>query len=178
MLISEDFEKYKSENQNEFNEFNITNFQLVGNERWLFFATANGHLPIVVYLVSIGCDPKVRKNRAIQLAIINGHLSIAMYLVSVGCNPTADNNCSIKWAVMNGHLHIIKYLVSIGWDPKTNNNLAIRRAAMYCRLSVVRYLEHPDITHEKRKKFGKLGAILSDKFDIFKGVIRDLAEKV
>src|SRR6056297_60661 len=57
-------------------------------------------------------------NSAIQLASQNGHLEVVKYLLSVGCDPQADDNEAIQLASTNGHLEVLKYLVSVGCDPQ------------------------------------------------------------
>jgi ankyrin repeat protein len=129
MQTHKDFEKYKSENKNEFDKFYDFDSGLSKNEKWLIFSAKNGHLPMSIYLVSMGCDPTSYDNWAIQLAALNGYLQVVIYLVSVGCDPKADNNYAIRRAAEDGHLPVVKYLVSVGCDPKARDNYAIRWAA-------------------------------------------------
>jgi ankyrin repeat protein len=181
MQTHKDFEKYKSENKNKFDKFYDYDSDLCKNEKWLIFSAKNGHLPVSIYLVSVGCDPMANNNWAIQLVAANNHLHVVIYLVSIGCDPKADHNLAIRWAAAHGHLHVVKYLVSVGCDPKTGNNYAIRGAARRGHLHVVKYLDRLDSTSKTRTSSSVtsvLLTIMSDKFGIFKGVIRDLIDKV
>jgi ankyrin repeat protein len=44
----------------------------------------------------------------------NGHLDVVKYLVSQGADITADDNYAVRWASFYGHLEVVKYLVSQG----------------------------------------------------------------
>jgi len=60
-----------------------------------------------------------------QWALENGHLEVVKYLISVGCNPKIDDNMAIRRACLNGHLEVIKYLISVGCDPKADSYMGI-----------------------------------------------------
>ena len=90
----------------------------------LIWASRNGHLKVVKYLVSLGFDPKIMENCLIQIASRNGDLEMAKYLVEIGCDPKDDNDLAIRFAIENGHLEILKYLVSLGCDPKAEIKLS------------------------------------------------------
>jgi ankyrin repeat protein len=45
---------------------------------------------------------------------MNGHLEVVMYLVSQSSDVRADNNYAVRKASENGHLEVVKYLVSQG----------------------------------------------------------------
>ena len=78
------------------------------------WASNNGYLNIVKYLVSQGADVTANNNFAIQWASISGHLKIVKYLVSQGADITANDNDAVQWASKNGHLEIVNYLVKHG----------------------------------------------------------------
>jgi hypothetical protein len=64
----------------------------------------------------------------------------------------------------------------VGCDPKDDDNYAIRWAAENGHLNVSKYLKHLEPS-SKPDELDELLAIMSDKFDIFKGVVRDLIDK-
>jgi ankyrin repeat protein len=106
---------------------------------------------------------------------------VVIYLVSIGCDPKSGNNLPVRWAAENGHLNVVKYLVSIGCDPKVRNNLASRWAAQRGHLHFVKYIKNLDVQSETNTHLNvtnHLLAILSDKFDIFRGAMRDVADTV
>ena len=88
--------------------------------------------------------PSAYNNTAIRWASYNGHLEVVKYLMSLPGNidPSADNNYAIRWASRNGHLEVVKYLMSLpgNIDPSANNNAAIRWASEKGHLEVVKYL--------------------------------------
>jgi len=105
--------------------------------RW---ASRRGHLELVKYLVSVGCDPKAGDEYAIRWASRMGHLETVKYLVSIGCNPAYLNNWAIITTSAHGSSEVVKYLVSIGCDYKVHKNKPIRLAIGNGNLNVVRYL--------------------------------------
>ena len=56
---------------------------------------------------------------SVRYASYNGHLDVVKYLVSQGADIRADNDEAVRWASFNGHLEVVKYLVSQGaLDPR------------------------------------------------------------
>ena len=106
----------------------------------IMYASSNGHIAVVRYLISIGADLTVGNNRAVRYASRNGHLDVVKYLVSVGANPTDDNNYAVQYASQNGHLDVVRYLVSVGADCTARDNCAILYASRNGHLDVVQYL--------------------------------------
>ena len=84
----------------------------------LFWASGNGHLETVKYLVSLGADIKAEDNYIVRLASGSGHLETIKYLVSLGADIKAQNNYAVQLASEYGHLETVKYLVSLGADVK------------------------------------------------------------
>lgn len=120
--------------------------------RW---ASMNGHLEVVKYLISIQpkfpmINPGAAQNWAIHYASKKGHLEVVKYLISIRpefptIDPAAYDNYAIKCASENGYLEVVKYLISIqpqfpGIDPAADNNYAIRFAASNGHLEVVKFL--------------------------------------
>ena len=56
-------------------------------------------------------DITAENNYALNWASENGHLEVVKYLVKKGANVTAANNYPLKWASEKGHLKVVKYLV-------------------------------------------------------------------
>jgi len=78
------------------------------------WASANGHLAIVKYLVLQGADVRTDDDCCVGGASNNGHLEMVKYLVSQGSDATAKDGYCIKHASRNGHLEVVKYLVGCG----------------------------------------------------------------
>src|SRR5581483_5856019 len=99
----------------------------------------------VQYLLSLGADIHAANDYAVRWASVNGHLLTVRYLVelgnshrlspnstcryadkvSVGANIHAANNYAVRLASENGHLSTVQYLVSIGADIHADNDYAI-----------------------------------------------------
>ena len=54
---------------------------------------------MVKYLIKQGCDPTVDDNLAIQYATKNGHIKIVKYLKSIGCNAILIDRLVKKYNV-------------------------------------------------------------------------------
>ena len=59
-------------------------------------------------------DVTADDNYAIRWASENGHLEVVKYLVQNGADVAADDNYAIRWAAKKGHLEVVKYLVQNG----------------------------------------------------------------
>ena len=75
--------------------------------RAIKWASNNGHLEVVKYLVSQGADV----NNAIKRAGSNGHLEVVKYLVGQGAGTAAEVNYAAIWASEEGHLEVVS-----GWS--------------------------------------------------------------
>ena len=111
-------------------------------------ACANGHLPIVVYLMenwSHVVDITTRDNYAIRNACSNGHLPILVYLMENWqylVDITAQENYAIRFACFNGHLPIVVYLIECNYpvDITMCKNFAIFFAYYREHIEIVKYL--------------------------------------
>ncbi len=59
-------------------------------------ASANGHLKIVKYLVSMGTNIHWRQEKYFRSACSNGHLELVKYLVESGVDIYAKNDYALK----------------------------------------------------------------------------------
>ena len=130
------------------NDENI-NQQDENGKNLIYCACEYGHLPIVKYLVSKGCDPICRqknKNTPVHIASIKGHLPIIEYFIEtldIDKDIKGYNNCiPLHGASECGHLSIVKYLISKGSNPISKNNdgnSPIHFASKLGRLPIVEY---------------------------------------
>lgn len=74
------------------------------------FASKNGHLDVVFYLLEAGFDVHVYDEMALILASKNGHYLIVQLLLQKGADPSIYNNEPLKTALMNGHEDIVSLL--------------------------------------------------------------------
>jgi len=120
-------------------QLNYFNMQ-AGGENALKYASKDGNLPIVQYLVENGADIQIDNNAAFRAASENGHLSVVQYLVEKGADIHAKNDYAFRIASARGHLSVVKYLMDKGVDVHVNNDFAIVNASATNRLLVVQYL--------------------------------------
>ena len=109
----------------------------------LWWASENGHLEVVKYLVEkCGADVRVDNDYAVRGASQNGRLEMVKYLVEkCGADVKTCNNYAVQFASANGHLEVVKYLVEkCGTDVRSSNHWAVRLASEYGHLEVVKYL--------------------------------------
>jgi hypothetical protein len=83
------------------------------NEGALQWASENGHLDIVEYLVDKKANIHAWDEAALQFASLNGHLEIVKYLVEHGANIHAYDDIALRWARKNKHWDVVKYLESL-----------------------------------------------------------------
>ncbi len=117
-------------------------------DKGLRWASANGHLAVVKYLVERGADIHTDNNIALSFASENGHLPVVKYLVKNKADIRADNDYALRHASEYGHLPVVKYLVERGADIHALNDDALRIASYNGHLPVVKYLvEHKANIH-------------------------------
>lgn len=114
-------------------------------------AAEEGHLEIVKYLVSKGCDIFSDNFYALQSAAYEGHLDVVKYLVSIGGDVTVANSYPIRWASGNGHLEVVKYLLSVGADLTDADNYAFEAAQTCGCFSVCGYITR--VIFDEMKKY-------------------------
>ena len=123
---------------------------LARNDVALRWASKNGHLEIVKYLVEQGADihTQIDVNDALIKAILNGHLEVVRYLIEHGADIHAQNDSALRWASHNGHLEVVKHLVEHGADVHAEDDHALRLASEHGHLDIVKYLtEHGADVH-------------------------------
>ena len=76
----------------------------------LIYASENGYLPLVKYLLNDGADIHAEDNAAVRWASARGHLPVVKYLVEHGADITAQDNFALKWAQRNKHLDVETYI--------------------------------------------------------------------
>jgi ankyrin repeat protein len=101
----------------------------------LVWASQEGHLDIVKYLISQDANVNVYMNDALLRAIKSGHVEVVKYLVSAGADV---DNGAVEIATRRGDLDIIKYLVSRGAEVDPT---LLETASVYGgHLDIVQYL--------------------------------------
>lgn len=107
------------------------------NDYALRWASGNGHLDLVQFLVSKGADVRALDDYALRCASENGHLDVVQYLVSKGVDVRALNE-SVKCASYKGRLEVVQFLLSKG--AEVQNNWAIVLAKRMGHHDVVQFL--------------------------------------
>ncbi|KAI6651739.1 FEM-1 [Oopsacas minuta] len=88
----------------------------------LWTAATSGHLHLVKYLISIGCDvnkPTQTSSTPIRGACYDGHLEVVKYLVGCGGNfntPNENGQTPLLVACGMNHARVVQYLINIGAD--------------------------------------------------------------
>ena len=91
----------------------------------LIYASGNGKLELVKYLVELGADITAQDNYALREASYEGHLPVVKYLVEHGADISANDNQAVIYASENGHLPVVQYLVENDADVTAEDNYAI-----------------------------------------------------
>ncbi|EAY06454.1 ankyrin repeat protein, putative [Trichomonas vaginalis G3] len=115
----------------------------------LHFASENGNLDVVQYLISVGANKEAKDNDGytpLIWASQNGKLDVVQYLISVGANKEAKDNSGytpLIHASFQGHLKIVQYLISVVANKETKSNggwTPLIYALINGQLDVVQYL--------------------------------------
>lgn len=122
----------------------------------LCWASGNGHLEVVLFLVEMNIDLDV--TTALSNACYNSHVEIVEFLVEMGADLHAlhgdafkcacDNgkiginipNRSLLNAVCGGNLEVVRFLVEMGADIHEEHEKALLLACLYGHLEVLRFL--------------------------------------
>ncbi|EAY12363.1 hypothetical protein TVAG_245950 [Trichomonas vaginalis G3] len=112
----------------------------------LIFASENGHLEIVKYLISVGADKDAKNEDGytpLMYASYFGKIGLVQYLISVGANKEAkDKNgyTPLICTSFNGRLEVVQYLISVGANKEAKNNDG-ETALMVAKGKVIYYLK-------------------------------------
>jgi hypothetical protein len=199
---------YKAKHANVFStHINFSHPQSLNvDESWLSFAASCGHLKLVIWMVeTYGVNPKVKNNWIISRAAEQGSILVVIYLVGHGCDPTTYSNFAVRHALVRGYLPLARFLIEYGCDAGDSDGHAITDSAYWGELSSVKLIIENCETHRDyiqkamnyaveevrpitakylrrvlnpKKIDSRLGVIMSDKFEIFVGAIRDLMEMI
>ena len=128
-----------------------------------YWACANGHMDVVLYLKSKGASNKERPYSPFYAAASKGHVPVLQFLVDeiveaaspsndyekgvitrVYINKTnEDGETPLFIASSNGHLHVVQFLVELGADLDLTNKrrmTALRAATEKSHISIMEYL--------------------------------------
>ncbi len=92
-----------------------------GNDYALIWASKNGHLDIVKYLISAGANIHAYNDYALRMASLNGHLEVVKYLVELkpdGANIHASDDYALRLASRYGQIEVVNYLVGKGANKR------------------------------------------------------------
>ena len=113
----------------------------ITNDDALRWASENGKIEIVKYLVDHGANVHVLDDEALRWASANGHLDVVEYLLDHNANIHARNNKALAWASQNGKIDVVEYLVDHGANIHANDDQALRWASANGHLDVVTFLK-------------------------------------
>ena len=112
----------------------------------LLDASANGHLELVKYLITILKKTKsftvrmVLEDDALLLACANGHLEVVKYLLYSGADSECKDNEAVCIAAENNRMEVVEFLVKEDADIWAQDGSAVLRAAKNGHLEMVKYL--------------------------------------
>lgn len=151
-------------------------------------ACANGHLPVVQYLLT---SPELKKHADIHAkddyglrwACANGHLPVVQYLLtspelSEYANIHVFRNSALLLTCTNGHFHIVKYLLTFDVLVTSQNiEFGYQLAGIHNNFDIMNYLLAFSFYHKQIINFEKLDfnidwALSENKDDIIIGITR------
>jgi ankyrin repeat protein len=112
------------------------------NNNALVYASWNGHLEVVKYLVEeAGANVHVDNDRVLRWASCYGNLDVVRYLVEeTGADIHAVNDYALERASYNGHLEIVKYLLSRGANHQIYDNPHFKWFCNGSQYKIIKYL--------------------------------------
>ena len=133
--------------------------------RVIHYATKNGYLNIVQYLIEkANVDINSYNGNwetPFYLACESGHLPIVEYLISKGADVSAkdaNGDCAIHVATIKGYLQIVQYLIekaNININIKGNNDQTpLHYACQQGNLSIIKYLISKGANINEKNKNG------------------------
>jgi hypothetical protein len=91
----------------------------------LCWASKEGHLPIVQFLLGAGSDVHARNDFPLALASANGHLPIVQLLVEHGADIRAQNSLALREAARNAHTSVFEFLSQKTATTKTATQTSV-----------------------------------------------------
>ena len=74
-----------------------------------YFSIATNNLELLQYLIE---NNFITNDKALKYASGNGHLEVVKYLVDHGANVNAEDDEALRYASKNGHKDIVTFLKS------------------------------------------------------------------
>ena len=130
---------------------NCTNINNDSKNDALIWASMDGNIPAIKFLLDHGTNINAGNGSPIQMAASKGHLDTVKYLAEHGAIIDLDINAAYVFAAKNGHLDVIKYLVTRGLNLRKNGAYAYGNALQNNHTNVIDYLDSQGIdiyTHE------------------------------
>ena len=114
----------------------------------LVLASANGHLTIILELISHGANINfsgygVKRHLPLRSAALNGHYYCVMALLDHGSEVDEeyyDGTTALIAAAMGGHWRCVKLLVKREADVNYKDGLVMYQACQYGRIKIAKYL--------------------------------------
>jgi ankyrin repeat protein len=140
------------------------------------FASKNGHIEAVKFLVEKGADIHLENGYAIRWASLQGHVEVVKFLVEKGANLVVYGKKTIRWACINGQVDLVNYLIQKGVsiDNQLGDEL-LRLACHHGHFKIVQCLFNEGI--DVRGPWPILLASTSRNFEIAKFLFEKGAKK-
>jgi ankyrin repeat protein len=91
----------------------------------LIYASENGHLNVVKFLVDKGANIHTQEEKPLILACQDGYIDVVKFLVDKGANIHSRNEYAFISACYYGHLTVVKFLVDKCADIHTQHRFKI-----------------------------------------------------
>ena len=115
----------------------------------LMYASSNGHLEVVKFLVSENIKSVKYSNlsynhTALMTASENGHLEVVKFLLNYGAKLDEFNkrgDTALLMAINGGHFETIKYLIEQGADIYAGKGSALKLAEAKGNVKIIKYVK-------------------------------------
>ncbi len=128
---------------------------LLGKDKELADAAAQGNLELVMEYAKFWGDPKFNHSEALRRAAMEGHTDIVAFLIPLS-DPNAEQGFSLKTTSVRGYTQCVRLLLPCtDLNKPSSGNLKVGMHALYCAASrghydivdlIFEHMSHEDVS--------------------------------
>lgn len=112
---------------------------LLGKDKELADAAAQGNLELVMEYAKLWGDPKFNRSEALQRASMEGHTDIVAFLIPLS-DPNAERGFSLKTTSVRGYTQCVRLLLPCtDLNARSSEDMTVGMHALYCATSKGHY---------------------------------------
>lgn len=105
---------------------------LLGKDKELSNAAAQGNLELVMEYAKFWGNPKFNHSEALQRAAMEGHTDVVAFLIPLS-DPNAERGFALKTASVRGYTQCVRLLLECtNLNARSNDSMTVGMHALYC----------------------------------------------